>query len=58
MLIKNKVGGNFFTGLSTFDNHITFVLGKGKKNIGDEFAGGSASDVTHIENMNRNTTIE
>ena len=43
---------NLLTGLGVFDNHVAFVLGKGKQNVGDEFAGGSVVNKPHVEDMN------
>ena len=51
---------NFLTGLSAFDNQVTFVLGKSKEYVGDEFVGRSAFKEykSHVKNMDRDAAKE
>ena len=51
---------NFFTGLGAFDNQVTLILGKSKKYMGDEFAGGRIVKEykPHIKNVDSNAASE
>lgn len=50
--------GNFFTGLSAFNNHIELIFCKSKQDIGDEFIGRSVVNPAHIKNVNADSFVE
>ena len=49
---------NFFTGLSTLNNHVAFKFSNGKKDGSNEFADRSVVDKPHVKNKNMNAAGE